>query len=112
MLLHALCLQGVLEEELRKDARAYPPRGLGQGGDHQVLDRLNQIVEVRTHEPPIDQRTQAVEHVGLRRRSRQVGFYNGHQGLELRLGQILVGGIGPDELGRALEEGVEEVRVH
>ena len=109
MLLHALCLQGVLEEELREDARAYPPRRLRQRGDHQVLDRLYQIVQVRTHEPPIDQRTQAVEHVGLRRGGRQIRFYDRHQRLELRLGQILVGGIGPDELGRALEERVEEV---
>jgi hypothetical protein len=54
VLLHSLCLQRVLKEELRKDARAYPSGGLGQGGYHHVLDRLNQIVEVCTHEPPID----------------------------------------------------------
>jgi hypothetical protein len=75
------------------------------------LDRLNQVVEISTHELAVDYGPQTVENVGLGRGAIQILLDDVNEGLDLGLSQVLIGSIGPYQFGCAPEQRVQEIVV-
>ena len=108
VLLDALWLERVLEDELHKNRCADGSCLLLDIRDHHLFYRQHQIVEVGAEELAINDGFEALEDVRLGREVGHVAFDDEDQGFDLSLGQVSVDGVRLDQLCNTAEECIEE----
>lgn len=111
MLFNSIVFERIVEEELDEDGWADSSDWRGGVEHHHFLYLLDEVIQVSTHEPTMNDWSQAWQRIALDCELWNVASDYLHQGLDLDIRQILIDGVCLYQFASAFEQRVDKVRI-